>query len=105
MASATRSRFFCENKARVGKIFAERLPELTSVYARRTTCCKERLTELGFALGGKAVAALSPQLGLQSSRMTILSMPRQTPDTAVPTSTMLDVDEFTLREKIWHHPY
>src|SRR5690242_1668249 len=30
-------RFFCENQACARKIFAERLPELTSVYARRTT--------------------------------------------------------------------
>jgi transposase len=90
-------RFFCENKACARKIFAERLPELTSVYARRTTRCKERLTELGFALGGKAAAALSPQLGLQSSRMTILRMLRQTPDAAVPTPQMLGVDEFALR--------
>jgi transposase len=90
-------RFFCENKACARKIFAERLPELTSVYARQTTRCKERLTELGFALGGKAAAALSPQLGLQSSRMTILRMLRQTPDAAVPTPQMLGVDEFALR--------
>lgn len=48
-------RFFCENQACARKIFAERLPELTSVYARRTTRCKERLAELGFVSGVKAL--------------------------------------------------
>jgi len=90
-------RFFCENEACVRKIFAERLPELTSVYARRTTRCKETLTELGFALGGKAAAALSTFLGLPSNRMTILRILRQTPAPAVPTPKMLGVDEFALR--------
>src|SRR4051812_5209416 len=45
-------RFFCGNEACPRKIFAERFPELTTVYARRTTRCKETLAELGFALGG-----------------------------------------------------
>ncbi|HEU5381260.1 MAG TPA: transposase family protein [Ktedonobacteraceae bacterium] len=42
-------RFFCENEACARRRFAERLPDLTSVYARRTTRCKETLAELGFA--------------------------------------------------------
>lgn len=49
------------------------------MYARRTSRCTEPLTELGFALRGKAAAALSTHLGLQSSRMTILRILRQTP--------------------------
>lgn len=90
-------RFFCTNQGCARKIFAERLAELTSVYARRTTRCQETLTELGFALGGKAAAARSAQLGLQSSRLTILRMVRQAPDAALPTPKMLGVDEFALR--------
>jgi hypothetical protein len=42
-------RFFCGNEACPRKLFAERLPERTSVYARRTTRCKETLAERGFA--------------------------------------------------------
>jgi transposase len=38
-------RFFCENERCARKIFAERLPDLTAVYARRTTRCKEALAE------------------------------------------------------------
>src|SRR5215472_11420377 len=79
------------------KLVYERLSELTSVYARRTTRCQETLTELGFALGGKAAAARSAQLGLPGSRLTILRLVRQTPDSALPTPRMLGVDEFALR--------
>jgi transposase len=90
-------RFFCGNQACVRKIFAERLPELTSVYARRTTRCKEALIEFGFALGGTAAASLSAHLGLPSNRMTILRMLRQLPPAAVPTPKMLGVDEWAYR--------
>jgi transposase len=89
-------RFFCENEECARKIFAERLPDLTAVYARRTTRGTEALTELGFALGGKAAATLSGRLGLQSSRMTILRILRQTPAPAVPTPKMLGLDDFAL---------
>jgi transposase len=90
-------RFFCENEECVRKIFAERLPDLTTVYARRTTRCKAALTELGFALGGKAAAALSAHLGLPSNRMTILRMLRQTPLPVVQTPKMLGVDDWAYR--------
>lgn len=90
-------RFFCQNEACTRKIFAERLPELTSVYARRTTRCKGVLTELGFALGGKAAASLSAHLGLPSNRMTILRMLCQTPIPPMQTPKMLGVDEWAYR--------
>lgn len=90
-------RFFCENEACPRKIFAERLPELTSVYARRTTRGTETLAELGFALGGKAAAALSRHLGLESSRATILRILCQTPLLAVQTPNMLGVDDWAFR--------
>lgn len=90
-------RFFCGNQACVRKIFAERLPERTSVYARRTTRCKDALIELGFALGGTAAASLSVHLGLPSNRMTLLRMLRQLPPAAIPTPTMLGVDEWAYR--------
>ena len=90
-------RFFCENQACTRKIFAERLPELTSVYARRTTGSKERLAELGFLLGGKAAAVLSTQLGLESSRMTMLRILRKEPVPAPQTPQILGVDEFAYR--------
>lgn len=44
-------RFFCENEACARKIFAERLPELTSVYARRTTRGTPDPCRTGFCIG------------------------------------------------------
>ena len=79
------------------KIFAERLPDLTAVYARRTTRCTQTLTELGFTLGGKAAASLSSSLGLPCSRMTILRILRRTPAPVVETPIALGVDEWAYR--------
>jgi transposase len=90
-------RFFCENEVCVRKIFAERLPELTSVYARRTTRCTEELSEIGFALGGKAGAAMSALIGLPSNRMTILRIIRRMPPPVEATPQMLGVDEWAYR--------
>lgn len=87
-------RFFCENDACDRKIFAEWLTELTNVYARRTTRCIKRLAELGFVLGGKAAVELSAHLGLESSRMTILSILRKEPVPVPPAPSMLSVGEF-----------
>ncbi|SRR5581483_2304336 len=55
-------RFFCENEACARKIFAERLPELTSVYARRTTRCKEQRASLGFADGEEKPQQISARI-------------------------------------------
>lgn len=90
-------RFFCDNAICQRKIFAERFPELTSVYARRTTRCTERLSEVGFALGGKAGAAISTFLGLPSTRMTLLRIVRRMPAPVEATPQMLGVDEWAYR--------
>jgi transposase len=90
-------RFFCKNEGCPRKLFAERLPELTRVYARRTIRETEALAELGFALGGKAAAALGAFLGLKSSRMTILRILRKTSAPPEPTPKMLGIDEWAYR--------
>src|SRR5947209_5595324 len=90
-------RFFCENKECARKIFAERLPELTSVYARRTTRGTQQLAEPGFAQGGKAAAALGASLGIACSRMTILRILRHQPVPVAQTPQFLGVDEFAFR--------
>jgi transposase len=90
-------RFFCENPACLRKIFAERLPDLTSVYARRTNRATSALSEIGFALGGKAGSAMSAFIGLPSNRMTILRMLRRIPTPIAPTPQMLGVDEWAYR--------
>jgi transposase len=90
-------RFFCENPECIRKIFAEQLPDLTSVYARRTTRATSALSEIGFALGGKAGSALSAFLGVPSNRMTILRILRRMPAPVAPTPQMLGVDEWASR--------
>jgi transposase len=90
-------RFWCENTTCPRKIFAERLPELTSVYARRTTRCTAALSELGFALGGKAGAYVGARLGLPSSRMTMLRVLRRTSKPSACSPPFLGVDEFAFR--------
>lgn len=90
-------RFFCENESCMRTIFAERLPDLTRAYARRTLRSREALAELGFALGGKAAASLGASLGLPGSRMTILRILRSTPAPSVQTPRMLGIDEWAYR--------
>ena len=90
-------RFFGENELCTRKIFAERLPELTRAYARRTLRRRAALAELGLALGGKAAASLGAAPGLPGSRMTILRILRTPPLPAVPTPRMLGIDEWAYR--------
>jgi transposase len=90
-------RFFCDNTQCLRKIFAERLPDLTSVYARRTTRATLALSEIGFVLGGKPGAAMSACIGLPSNRMTILRMVRRMPAPMAPTPHLLGVDEWAYR--------
>lgn len=99
-------RFWCHNAACARKIFAERLPELTGVYARRTTRCTAVLTELSFALGGRPGARLSAGLGIPGNRMTLLRILRRTPVRAVCTPRILGVDEWAYRRgKTYHAPH
>lgn len=99
-------RFWCHNAACARKIFAERLPELTGVYARRTTRCTAVLTELSFALGGRPGARLSAGLGIPGNRMTLLRILRRTPVPAVCTPRILGVDEWAYRRgKTYHAPH
>lgn len=90
-------RFFCDNALCLRKIFAERLPDLTSVYARRTTRAIFALSEIGFALEGKPGATLSACIGLPSNRMTILRMIRRMPALMALTPQLLGVDEWAYR--------
>ena len=69
-------RFLCRNTDCVRKIFVERVPDLTTSYARRTTRFTYMLSALGLALGGKAGAHLGAKLGMPTSRMTILRVLR-----------------------------
>jgi transposase len=70
-------RLFCDNVGCERRIFAERLPGIAAPWARRTARLADRLTAVGFALGGAAGARLVRRLGLTASRNTLLHLVRQ----------------------------
>jgi len=69
-------RLFCDNARCDRRIFAERLPDVTAPWARKTTRLTGRLTAVGLALGGAAGARLGRKLGLAASRNTLLRLAR-----------------------------
>ena len=61
-------RFRCANPTCPRAIFAERLPRLGPVRARRTPDQQRALEQIGFALGGAAGARLADRLDLPASQ-------------------------------------
>lgn len=92
-------RLFCRNARCARRIFAERLPDLASPWARRTRRLEARLTAVGLALGGSAGVCLGRELGLTSSRNTLLRRVRQAPMPPVVTPSALGVDDWALRKR------
>jgi len=92
-------KFFCANGRCTRCIFTERLPQLVAPWARRTLRLAQRLVALGVALGGKAGVHLGYQWDLVVSRNTLLRVLRRLPVPALPTPTVLGVDDFALRKR------
>ncbi len=95
-------RFRCLNPACARQTFAERLPGVASVAARRT----ERLGSLegclGLALGGEAGKRLAERLAMPISADTLLRMTREAGDDneAFPTPRVLAVDDWAELAKV-----
>ncbi len=92
-------RLFCDNTRCKRRIFAERLPDVAAPWARRTARLAGRLTAVGLALGGAAGTRLGSKLGLAASRNTLLRLVRQAPLPAMPTPSVLGVDDWALRKR------
>jgi hypothetical protein len=92
-------KWFCHNRACPRRIFTERLPTVAAPWARRTLRLAPRLVALGVALGGKAGMQLGHQWVLVVSRNTLLRLLRRPPAPALPTPTVLGVDDFALRKR------
>ncbi len=90
-------RFCCRTRSCPRKIFCERLGEFARAYARRTTCMHQALQHIGQSEGGRPGSRLAEDLGLPSSRMTLLRLVRSTGDQAVPAPTVVGVDDFAFR--------
>ena len=92
-------RLFCDNVRCERRIFAERLPGIAAPWARRTARLADRLTAVGFALGGAAGARLVRRLGLTASRNTLLHLVRQAPAPPIVTPSALGVDDWAMRRR------
>jgi len=91
-------KWFCGNRACQRRIFTERLPTVAVPWARRTLRLAQRLGALGVALGGTAGVRLGHAWDLRVSRHTLLRLLRRHLVPALPTPTILGVDDFALRK-------
>ncbi len=92
-------RFRCRQRRCPQRIFAERLPALTEVRARRTQGQRAALTALGFAVGGLPGMRLGQRLGLVASRATLLRLVRAAPAPEAGPVRVLGVDDWALRKR------
>jgi transposase len=71
-------RFLCRTRTCPRTTFTERFPRLSRAYGRRTLRQADALTEVAFAVGGKADARLAKRLAMPTSRDTLLRLIRST---------------------------
>lgn len=91
-------RFRCVNIICPRKTFAERLPDLLPVYARRTKRLTERLRQVGFALGGEGGARIARVFQIFTSPDTMLRIIKSTKLESTPTPRVLGMDDWALRK-------
>ncbi len=91
-------RFFCDAPACPKRTFAERLPDLAPLRARRTPRLTHSLRDIGFANGGEAGARLAVRLRMRTSGDTLLRILRATPPPDAPPPTVIGIDDFALRK-------
>ncbi len=91
-------RFVCRTRGCPRTTFAERFPQLSRAYARRTLRQAEALTEVAFANGGKAGAQLAKRLAMPTSRDTLLRLIRSTALPQHKTPQVLGLDDFAWKK-------
>lgn len=91
-------RFRCLTPECPQRTFAERLPAVVPVAARRTTRLTATLQTLAFALGGEAGARMSHRFYMPVSPDTLLRVIRDAPAPPARTPRVLGVDDFALRK-------
>jgi hypothetical protein len=90
-------RFFCANPSCPRRIFAERLPALIEVFARRTNRLRDALLDIGWALGGEAGARLCRKQAMPVCAATLLAQLRRAGIDESPTPRVLGVDDWGFR--------
>jgi len=91
-------RFVCTTRGCPRTTFAERFPQLSRAYARRTLRQAEALIEVAFAQGGKAGAQLAKRLAMPTSRETLLRLIRSTAVPQRKTPQVLGLDDFAWKK-------
>ncbi len=91
-------RFRCLNHQCLQQTFAERIPDVVPVQARRTARLTAALEALAFTAGGEAGARLSRDLHMAVSATTLLRIMRRTPLPASAAPRVVGVDEFAFRK-------
>ena len=91
-------RFACTTRGCARTTFAERFPMFTRPYARRTLRQAEALSEIAYALGGKAGAKLAKRQAMRTSRATLLRLIRSTPLPIQKTPRVLGLDDFAWKK-------
>jgi hypothetical protein len=79
------------------KIFAERLPDFTTAYARRTTRLTAHVVQAGFDVGGDPGARHLHTEGVQVSARTVLRLMRAAPLPAAGPVRVPGVDDWARR--------
>ena len=91
-------RFLCNDDQCPQRIFCERLPEVASPYARRTSRLDEALRLNGILVGGEAGAEVAGNLGVRISPDTVLRRIRTTDMATTATPRVLGIDDWAKRK-------
>jgi transposase len=91
-------RFYCRNPACPRQTFAERLPNLTVPFARRTGRLAKAQGQTGAASGGEAGARLLSRLGMPASADTVLRLVKAMPLPDQPVPRVVGIDDFAKRK-------
>lgn len=91
-------RFYCRNPGCARRTFAERLPELVALHARRTCRLSEAQGRVGVAVGGECAARLLQHLAMPVSADTVLRLIRRLPLPEAEAPRVVAVDDWALRK-------
>ena len=90
-------RFYCAEPTCARRTFAERLPGLLDVHARRTRRLADAQRAVAIEVGAEAGARLAVQLAMPVSVDSLLRLIRRAPLPTRPPPTVLGVDDWALR--------
>lgn len=90
-------RFRCQNQQCQRKTFVERIPDVVSLYAQRTTRLLATLALFAAALSGQAGARLLSQVGMVLSSATLVRLAKQMAVPPVIAPRVLGVDDFAFQ--------